>query len=38
MNLPSTVSTDNWSYRVSKRKLSSALAKRLAGYVEKYNR
>jgi 4-alpha-glucanotransferase len=38
MNLPSTVSTDNWSYRVAKRKLTSALAKRLANYVEKYNR
>lgn len=38
MNLPSTVSTDNWSYRVSKRKLTDALAARLASYVEKYNR
>ncbi|MBQ9731118.1 MAG: 4-alpha-glucanotransferase [Bacilli bacterium] len=38
MNLPSTVSTDNWSYRVSKRKLTDALAARLAAYVEKYNR
>lgn len=38
MNLPSTVSTDNWSYRVSKRKLTSSLANRLAGYVTKYNR
>ena len=38
MNLPSTVSTDNWSYRVSKRKLTSRLAARLASYVDKYNR
>jgi 4-alpha-glucanotransferase len=38
MNLPSTVSTDNWSYRVSKRKLTSSLAARLASYVDKYNR
>ncbi len=38
MNLPSTVSTDNWSYRVLKRQLSDKLALRIRGYVEKYNR
>jgi len=38
MNLPSTVSTNNWSYRVAKRKLTPALANRLAKYVEKHNR
>lgn len=38
MNLPSTVSTNNWSYRVLKRQLTDKLASRIKGYVEKYNR
>ena len=38
MNLPATVSTDNWSYRIYKSDLSKDLQKRLAGYVTKYNR
>lgn len=38
MNLPSTVSTNNWSYRISKRQLNVSLAKRLLALVEKYNR
>ncbi|MGM9969712.1 MAG: 4-alpha-glucanotransferase [Anaeroplasma sp.] len=38
MNLPSTVSTNNWSYRILKRQLSDALAKKIYSYVEKYRR
>ncbi len=38
MNLPSTVSTDNWSYRILKRQLTDKLASRIKGYVEKYDR
>lgn len=38
MNLPSTVSTNNWSYRILKRNLSDKLAERLKSYVEKYGR
>lgn len=38
MNFPSTVSTNNWSYRITKNHLSISLAKRLLNLVEKYNR
>ena len=38
MNFPSTVSTNNWSYRVSKEDLSDELSDRLVKLVEKYNR
>lgn len=38
MNLPSTVSTKNWSYRILKNQLADRLALRIKGYVEKYNR
>ena len=38
MNLPSTVSTDNWSYRISKKDLSDKLKERLASYSKKYKR
>lgn len=38
MNLPSTVSTDNWSYRILKENLSDELALRLASLVTKYRR
>ncbi len=38
MNLPATVSTDNWSYRINKSDLSKELQERLAMYVDKYNR
>ena len=38
MNLPSTVSKANWSYRISKRNLTDALAERLKNYVVKYRR
>ena len=38
MNLPSTVSKDNWSYRVSKKDISDKLAERLNTYVTKYRR
>ncbi|MCH5180664.1 MAG: 4-alpha-glucanotransferase [Erysipelotrichales bacterium] len=38
MNLPSTVSTDNWSYRISKDDLSEELLARLIAYTKKYNR
>ena len=38
MNLPSTVSTDNWSYRISKRDLSSKLSSKLKEYSKKYRR
>ena len=36
MNLPSTVSKDNWSYRINKKNLTDALANRLSNYVSKY--
>lgn len=38
MNFPSTVSVNNWSYRVLKRQLSRRLADRIRRYVEKYRR
>ncbi|MDE6585043.1 MAG: 4-alpha-glucanotransferase [Anaeroplasmataceae bacterium] len=38
MNLPSTVSTKNWSYRILKNHLSERLASKIRGYVLKYNR
>lgn len=38
MNLPSTVSTSNWSYRVLKRSLTDKLASRVRGYTEQYRR
>ena len=38
MNLPSTVSTNNWSYRTKKEYFSNDLAKRLKDLVIKYNR
>ena len=38
MNLPSTVSTKNWSYRILKNQLSERLASKISGYVLKYNR
>ena len=38
MNLPSTVSKANWSYRISKRNLTDALAERLCKYVVDYRR
>ncbi|MDE5565786.1 MAG: 4-alpha-glucanotransferase [Anaeroplasmataceae bacterium] len=38
MNLPSTVSTDNWSYRIVPSDLSESLKKRLQEYNLKYNR
>lgn len=38
MNLPSTVSTDNWSYRCKKSYFSDELASELKGYITKYNR
>ncbi|MDE6656589.1 MAG: 4-alpha-glucanotransferase, partial [Anaeroplasmataceae bacterium] len=38
MNLPSTVSTQNWSYRVLKNQLSDKLAARIKNYIVKYNR
>lgn len=38
MNLPSTVSTDNWSYRIRRDYLSDSLAKRILDYNTKYNR
>ncbi len=38
MNLPSTVSTNNWSYRVTKEQLSDKLANQIKKYVIKYNR
>ena len=36
MNLPSTVSKENWSYRINKNNLTDALALRLSRYVSKY--
>ncbi len=38
MNLPSTVSTKNWSYRILKNQMSDKLAARIKGYILKYNR
>lgn len=38
MNLPATVSPDNWSYRILKVNLSTKLAERLKGYVTRYGR
>ena len=38
MNLPSTVSKSNWSYRINKANLTDALANRLRDYVIKYRR
>lgn len=38
MNLPSTVSTSNWSYRVLKNQLTDKLAARIKNYIVKYNR
>ena len=38
MNLPSTVSTDNWSYRVVNGQITNDLANRLKDLVVKYNR
>ena len=38
MNLPSTVSTKNWSYRILKNELSDRLAAKIKGYIEKYDR
>ena len=38
MNLPSTVSTNNWSYRASKKDFSKELRLRLRNYSKKYRR
>lgn len=38
MNLPATVSTDNWSYRILKRNLSQKLSSKLRSYSRKYKR
>lgn len=38
MNLPSTVSTNNWSYRTKKEDFTTNLQSRLKSYVKKYNR
>ncbi|MDE6047340.1 MAG: 4-alpha-glucanotransferase, partial [Anaeroplasmataceae bacterium] len=38
MNLPATVSTNNWSYRVLKNQLSDKLATQIKNYIVKYNR
>ena len=38
MNLPATVSTNNWSYRAKSSDFSQALKARLKNYVAKYNR
>ena len=38
MNLPSTVSTDNWSYRVVNGQITDDLAVKLNDLVVKYNR
>ena len=38
MNLPSTVSTDNWSYRVLQGQITDELAAKLKDYVAKYHR
>ena len=35
MNFPSTVSTDNWSYRLDKNDINNELAKRLKKLVKK---
>ncbi len=38
MNLPSTVSTRNWSYRIEGNQLTDKLAARIKVYIMKYNR
>ena len=38
MNLPSTVSTDNWSYRVLDGQITDELAAKLKDLVAKYHR
>lgn len=38
MNLPSTVSTNNWSYRVKEEELSEELSKKLASLAKTYRR
>ena len=38
MNLPSTVSTANWSYRLNRGDTSIELAKRIKSLVKTYNR
>ena len=38
MNLPSTVSTNNWSYRVKEEELSLELSVKLASLAKKYKR
>ncbi len=38
MNLPSTVSTNNWSYRVAKKDINDELMLRLKKYSKKYRR
>jgi 4-alpha-glucanotransferase len=38
MNLPSTVSTDNWSYRVLNGQITDELAAKLKDFVVKYHR
>ena len=38
MNLPSTVSTNNWSYRVKEEELSEELSKKLASLAKAYKR
>ena len=38
MNLPSTVSTNNWSYRVKEEELSEELSMKLASLAKKYKR
>ena len=38
MNLPSTVSTNNWSYRVKQEELSEELSMKLASLAKKYKR
>ncbi|MDE6013920.1 MAG: 4-alpha-glucanotransferase, partial [Anaeroplasmataceae bacterium] len=38
MNFPSSVSNQNWSYRIRKQDLSKALAKRILSYNQKYHR
>ena len=38
MNFPSTVSVDNWSYRILKEHLSDDLKTKIRKLVEKYNR
>jgi len=38
MNLPSTLSTDNWSFRIKDGELTTTLFNRLAGLNKKYKR